>query len=506
MTNLNEFREAPWGGRSRTPAGRYRHAFGRVIQGRQMRSLAIIGLAFMLLSLVDAAVTAASAGEELVMPYTCRVVDGVPVLTPSEDRSYAILGEREERDFNLCGSSDPDMCKSVLLYRFDIDCGGHRVPWGALATAANAESGKRSWSEDERLHLVMPWTWSIWPSEPCASLRRYGWSHDLLNWYCATASTPAPDEVAMPPGFAPMFYRGVFVTEMAPQGATTDATGLSLIIPPEPKPARRINRDVGPRPEAVVSVSAFEPAPAPDTNSAPLPSPSTPSALEGALLEPTPIGALASLDPAPLSGQDSDEQEQETTFLSARAKGIAPSVGQAAADEKLRGTTERDADHADVLSILSERLPILPIVAFCSAVGILVFAMLRAAFDSKRLPTHEPRGADPAFDRSQASHELPSKGHWLVPMPVKPILAEPRIELPPPFADVIPASRPEALRVLRMGVAQEINIVAAKKIIDGLRLSWHPDHARNPEDLRLRQMRMRQINVAWDWIAGRRAE
>jgi hypothetical protein len=56
-----------------------------------------------------------------------------------------------------------------------------------------------------------------------------------------------------------------------------------------------------------------------------------------------------------------------------------------------------------------------------------------------------------------------------------------------------------------VGVAPEVGEVAVKKIVDGLRLSWHPDYAKSPQDRELRELRMKQINAAWDIIAGRRA-
>jgi hypothetical protein len=70
----------------------------------------------------------------------------------------------------------------------------------------------------------------------------------------------------------------------------------------------------------------------------------------------------------------------------------------------------------------------------------------------------------------------------------------------------VPRNRSEALEVLGMGVASEASEVALKKIVDGLRLSWHPDQARDASDRKLRELRMKQINAAWEIIAGRRAE
>jgi hypothetical protein len=43
-----------------------------------------------------------------------------------------------------------------------------------------------------------------------------------------------------------------------------------------------------------------------------------------------------------------------------------------------------------------------------------------------------------------------------------------------------------------------------KKIVDALRMSWHPDHARDAADRVLREDRIRQINIAWDLINTKR--
>ncbi len=45
-----------------------------------------------------------------------------------------------------------------------------------------------------------------------------------------------------------------------------------------------------------------------------------------------------------------------------------------------------------------------------------------------------------------------------------------------------------------------------KKIVDGLRLSWHPDLAKDEADRQLREYRLKQINAAWDLIQGKRLE
>ncbi len=54
-----------------------------------------------------------------------------------------------------------------------------------------------------------------------------------------------------------------------------------------------------------------------------------------------------------------------------------------------------------------------------------------------------------------------------------------------------------------MGVTPDANEAAIKKIVDGLRQSWHPDRASDPSDRELRELRLKQINAAWDIIASK---
>ena len=72
--------------------------------------------------------------------------------------------------------------------------------------------------------------------------------------------------------------------------------------------------------------------------------------------------------------------------------------------------------------------------------------------------------------------------------------------------DEVPRTRSDALRVLGMGVANDANRAAIKKIVDGLRQTWHPDLARDPADREIRERRMKQINVAWDILGAKAAQ
>jgi len=76
----------------------------------------------------------------------------------------------------------------------------------------------------------------------------------------------------------------------------------------------------------------------------------------------------------------------------------------------------------------------------------------------------------------------------------------------PTWSDTVPSSRADALQVLGMGVTPDASLAAIKKIVDGLRQTWHPDLARDPSERGIREQRLKQINAAWETLANRRPQ
>ena len=70
------------------------------------------------------------------------------------------------------------------------------------------------------------------------------------------------------------------------------------------------------------------------------------------------------------------------------------------------------------------------------------------------------------------------------------------------YRPAVPTNRDEAYELL--GVNDSVSDATLKKVVDALRMSWHPDHARDEADRDRREERTKQINVAWDLITGRR--
>jgi hypothetical protein len=560
-------------------------------------------------------IAAATADELLVMPYACAVLDGRPVLTPAPDRGHPVVGRREQRRFTACSPVDPSVCRTWTLHRFTLDCGGVRLPWTAVATAAGAPGQRRARLVDGRVQLSMPARWVLAPDDPCARGADFGdrWRYGRLGTYCADRLALSPPAVVeMPPGFAPMFgIDGIFVPQgqgrdpaaAAPWTATTaEATharpsaGAQPPPPPEKpqektaakfeptrspaeprlRPEPRPNAEpkvhkqprlqtaeaptAGPGPEhtsrmsggpRVINVPAppLEPTSSP-SSSEPASSPTTAQASSAAagadrgraappVEVPKPVPAVRPGErhlafAAPLRGDD--DARSATVPVSSPAAGTrAPPVTA----EPMATQPPRDPATFVVELASAARQPAVTVatgLAALCALLLLAFAMRRQgrqrdedpvarrdigsiSLDGGVLdrphagsePVGQPARLPPPANSLQASAAPP------LPPPSPPALrAQPAVasavvaSAPPPepklFQTDVPKTREEALRVLGMGVRPEAGDMALKKIVDGLRLTWHPDNAVDELDRLEREIRLKQINAAWEIIAGKRDE
>src|SRR5262249_22157682 len=190
--------------------------------------------------------TTSCAEELLVMPFRCSMVAGRPVLTPSPDEGYRIVGQREQRTFTACSPVNPDTCKQWTVHRFDLECGGARVPWTSVAVAADGLRNPRAWIEDGQVRVrVGPW-WNMAPGDPCARAGLYEdrWQARQFARYCAERRGAIPPAIVdMPAGFAPMLGTGgIFVAAGAPRSTISPPVTSSLppapAVPSRPPPPR----------------------------------------------------------------------------------------------------------------------------------------------------------------------------------------------------------------------------------------------------------------------------
>lgn len=499
--------------------------------------------------------SAAHAGELLVIPYACRVIDGQTVLTPSDDHGYRVIGPREERDFTACSPSNPEMCRRWKVYRFDVDCGGQRVPWASVSAAADVQRGGRSWIEGGSLHLDMPPRWNMDPDDPCARRFRVGWRSGPMSRYCEERRATSRAEVVMPVGFAPMLdLDGIFVADDTPSSAGGGSVSVARAELPAPKPSRsdapaskpaadKTTKALEPpKPKPAAPVAKSEPAAAPAKVSpiAPVksePAPASSPALADKTTAPTPVagagtpamptiinqqGAAAKAEPQKPTSTSAAPPEATASIAAAKEPPVVVAMKDTADEPHFAGTPDnaaaapansthdREAPAVEVTILTTLTKSVSPTLLGIGGVSML--ALLALALAYRRNQSEEgfsfARDIDSVdFGGRKGSRDVARAGRWLSPQPRgerAPATVSPYQQAPARWGDAIPQSRDEALQVLGMGVAPEVSDAAIKKIVDGLRLSWHPDHAKDAADREMREMRMKQINAAWEIIVGKR--
>jgi hypothetical protein len=407
----------------------------------------------------------------LVMPYACSISAGRPLLTPAQDQGHRIIGAREQRSFRACSPVNPTLCREWTIHRFDMDCAGVSLPWAAVAASARPD---RAAYENGRLHIRMPPHWTLAADDPCAGGER--WRYGRLQRYCADRRALSPPaSVAMPPGFAPLLgIDAIFVapsaakipsqvTAQAPQLAaqpfTATVTRSEASQTPVPKPAENESQPAKP------SAATAQAQPVAATPSA-LPPPIIPKIINrpGAVADPG-----ASLPPS--------------------GEGEAPSPAREAPALTVTPITPAASDHAPAragLAVLGAGF-----VALTASLLTILRARHRRSRPNRTV-AGSPKLAARGNRRAVRADALAS-----APAPIWSTMAA----ASPTWNEEVPRTRSDALRVLGMGVTADANLAAIKKIVDGLRQTWHPDLAHDDADREVREQRMKQINVAWDILA-----
>ena len=462
------------------------------------------------------------------MPYSCIMAGGRPLLAPGPEQSHQIIGRREQRTFTACSPANPDMCRTWTVHRFDLDCDGARVPWTAVVAAANHDRRtQRAWLDDGRLMLRMPRSWSYDEDDPCVRQPRFFDGAGRMRRYCNERRADAPPPVVeMPMGFAPMLgIDGVFVKSASPPaGAESSQPAPGLPVPPPvstvPAPPPKTARaETPPSPRA-------EHPPAPTQETKPTPAPTakvtTPPPLKAAT--PPPVQSGGPVVPKIINRPDAPP-EAPPAAAPTPAKAVPPAPRAVAeapqqpqqdwtpkvtTTEPASAQTARDDTSATIssLSIASS-----PAVGAFAAFMVLTSALLAAFFVVRR--REQLRADTRPRDVAGAQLYSPPPGRRAVGAQAialhrapasPPAPPPPAYPASPALGESMPRTRSEAIQMLGMGVMPNASEAAIKKIVDGLRQSWHPDLARTEADRQLREIRMKQINAAWEILQGKRGE
>lgn len=385
---------------------------------------------------------AASAEVGLSMPFACRSDGGLVKLTPAPVRTYRIFGV-ERRQFSACSPRNADICRNWSLHRFDIDCGGVRVPWlsvvGALATDWMPN---RFWVSEGRLHVRMGPRWSGIYVRPC-SMRpplAYGPWHSrgaAVDAPCARGLVDGPLEtINLPPGFAPMLARFARFETLAQtrQAAVQSQGGATQTLETSSTPIAKRSSVVSTKSDAKSKTSS-----------------------EAKVV-------------------DDKESVSRSKFPTAEDKEEASTP-----EEEITAIHEpsRTSQRLDEPLATPSKLWFGLIATFL----ILAIWLLRRGEESpdskmvakKETATRASRGSRP-FATGTSAMSI----HF----------------------DLLPKTRNEALQVL--GASPETREEVLKELVRTLRRKWHPDQARE-EERPFRERRLKQINVAWDILRNRQA-
>jgi hypothetical protein len=409
--------------------------------------------------------------DELVLPYSCIMDAGGPRLSPSEATTYPIIGRHEDMPFTACASTAAWTCETMMVHKFTIECGGQRVSWAKVAASAKA------------LGIALP---------------------DKL-----------------PAGFAPVSrLRGRFIlpgfgTAMTMAPVTTDTLSRDAVIEPPAPP-----RQTEPAAASASWVTIVDPATAATPNSTAV-EPSSSSAVRIAgvisILLVSLLGACLLLArrrqiaPFPFSGEIGGLPP-----LTARTWDFAVATLLALRQrfEDWRATASEtsagyDDDTLSLLAPVHTRIHETEYLVSMLPADLLLRQVLTSELDAlhDRVAELGRRAGDLSVERLRSAVRAVLRDLDRITrivegaMPAPASAGEARASTSPEAE--IPTTAFEAYRVL--GLNPNAPDAAVKKIVDALRMSWHPDHARDDADRRYREQRIKQINAAWDLLKVRRA-
>lgn len=467
------------------------------------------------------AARAAEASGQLVMPFLCDVAHGRIKLTPSPEHSYPIVGEREKQTIMRChGPNSGGGCHALLVHRFVIACGGAGVPWMRVAEAVKRAGNAPAWVTNGRLNLVLPVSGQPAAEPPCFDRPAFALAGAGLQQRVALRRDCLPrakradyDHVVLPAGFAPVRELGARLVAAVPADELADVEELAsegqaslsrVSVAGGETLVAKVDADsiVDPIPGLEPYDPAFEPAAAgdewvtvvrtePERGRAAERTSGLPGAWSWVLLAmglATAIGFM---------------RTQIASALTASSLAAAASfLVHALAQMKLRRTfTFRKFTNAGaaVSALLEQTATIVS--------ELKGAAPLREVLQSELKLVRQHLANAEAVARE--GDEAAAKSAPLFRALIRDLERIRRIAYS--AAASLSGSRPtaslprttsEAYDVL--GVNPDVSESVLKKIVDALRMSWHPDHSRDEEDRRVREDRIRQINAAWELINAKR--
>lgn len=445
-----------------------------------------------------AATGPARAAEQIVLPFDCNVEGGRVQVRPSGDQAYRIFGARRQDQYRACSEQNPDRCRTFLVQSFSMACGRGRADWSDVyAAISKATDGRAFYNNDGRLYYRMG------PREPQDS-------------YPFPAARHTMGVVELPDGFAPMAGVDAIFTPLDPRVAELedaapppdaraardrDTAGNTSFAPAlTPKPAEKPKAVDAPKlVEAPKLVSPPKPAEPPKSEVVLEPKPAEAKPLETAstTAPQAPVAetakpemkspdAAAPVMPTILNNPAAKEVEtaSKTETVVAAAEITPPPPPQATSDEGAR-VEGWSATGGPGLSIPPIAFAIL--IAAATLAILLVILKRQAASPIVAGPVRGPiEPMLPGFDLAPA--DQPAQALTVRENPSPPALSAIAA------STGMPVTRDDALTFL--GLSAGASEAVIRKVVEGLRQSWHPDLATDETDRAAREERIKVINAA----------
>jgi hypothetical protein len=417
----------------------------------------------------------AVSAPHVALPFACSIDRGRVLLTPGPERLYRIVGARDSHAHTACVPGQPDRCRTWQIHRFDLLCGTARVAWIGVVGAALERTPGRARIENNRLHLRLGLAWR----QPRSDGR------DTIG---------PPPNLIFPAGYAPSLGLGMrFVGGQQQMPTVVDLPRAR----PETKAARAALEPV-----ALTTVESVQP----------------PSSAEQ-------LTAVAGWQTAIAPAVERVGLTVERAMVVAgavigvwlalvlirRRGGLGAILPQAAIAgpespaDGLKAAEARMSEAAECSELISRAVNLhratrdaLAVVAEGDVRDLLGedLAKVQQSLLSKELTGQVAAGSwAPVRETvTRALTDLERIGRIVAGL-VRRSTGQGRgpVEMP--------ATADEAFELL--GVNPQASKTVVKKIVDGLRQSWHPDHAHDETDRQLREDRMKQINIAWDLIQSK---
>lgn len=411
-----------------------------------------------ILTIAAGGATAAKA-EDLVMPYSCSIQGRDLHVAPANETSYRIIGRRDEQPFAAC-TRGGTACETMMVHRFVIDCDGAQVPWSRVTQAATSTGAK--------LPAGLPIGYA-----PVSTMSGRFVLPALVRTatHISHVSTQdlSPDSVIERPETAHAY------AESDPQWVTEVRSDVLLAVPGST--AGHVAATIAGLMLTLFGASMLA------AGRWRLPS------LQAASWASLPGSAGAMANRARMWAREALDQVRE------------------ALDERWTGSAaDARTDEADTaLLMLNARL-----IEIEFAVGGLPPQLLLRDVLSSEIVVIRGRVAD--LER-QSKRRAPDKTVAITRNILRDLdrisrIANSAAQTAPDQSETYapadthdePQTMADAYRVL--GINPDAAPAVAKKLVDALRMSWHPDHARDEGDRRTRESRMKQINAAWDLVKG----